>query len=80
MKQPKIKIFGDTYNVNLIEFNDNGIINRVVYQVNQNRTETVFKGDEIDNDSLTTKRKIQKPTKHPYHEYAYAPDLESLLV
>lgn len=81
MIQPKIKIFGQVYKVIQIEFNKKtGLIEKIVYQVNQNQYKTVFRGNEMITKSLTSKFKIQKPTRHPFHSYAYAPDLECLLV
>lgn len=81
MKQPKIKIFGQIYKVIQIEFDKkNGEIDKIVYQVNINQYKTVFRSDEMITKSLTSNYKINKPTIHPYFSYAYAPDLESLLV
>lgn len=80
MKQPKIKIFGQIHKVIQIEFDNTGIIKKIVYQVNERQNKTVFKGLEMTNKSLTSKSIIQGPTCHPYHDYAYAPDLESLIV
>ncbi|WP_312148195.1 hypothetical protein [Paenibacillus odorifer] len=80
MKQPKIKIFGQIYKVIQIEFDNTGLIKKIVYQINARQNKTVFKGTEITNKSLTSKSIIKEPTCHPYHNYAYAPDLESLLV
>lgn len=79
MKQPKIKIFGQIYKVMQIEFDKTGLINKIVYQVNEYKNNTVFKGTEMINKSLTSKSIIQEPTCHPYHNYSYAPDLEKLL-
>lgn len=79
MKQPKVKIFGEEHKVKQIEFSNDGIIEKIVYQVGENLNRTVFRGDKMINKSLTSERKIQKPTEHPYHNYAYAPDLERLL-
>jgi hypothetical protein len=80
MKQPKIKIFGNVHKVMQIEFNKVGSIEKIVYQVGEDVNKSVFRGDTIINQSLTSERKIQKPTQHPYHDYSYAPDLERLLV
>ncbi|WP_274364851.1 hypothetical protein [Paenibacillus thermotolerans] len=81
MKRPKIKIFGQVYNVIQIEFDKNsGLIKKIVYQVNEHQNKSVFKSNEMISKSLTSKYKIQEPTVHPYHDYAYAPDLEALLV
>ncbi|MGY3716769.1 hypothetical protein ACWE42_14720 [Sutcliffiella cohnii] len=80
MKQPKIKIFGNVHKVMQIEFNKDGLIEKIVYQVGENVNKTAFRGDLIINQSLTKQRKIQEPTLHPYHDYAYAPSLERLLV
>ncbi|MNI62300.1 hypothetical protein D3C73_1176130 [compost metagenome] len=80
MKQPKIKIFGKIFKVMQIEFDNAGLIKKIVYQVNERENNSVFKGTEMTNKSLTSKSIIQGPTHHPYHNYAYAPDLESLLV
>ena len=80
MKQPTIKIFGKEHKVKQIEFNDEGVMERIVYQVMGNVYRSIFKSDTMLNKSLTTERKIQKPTQHPFHDYVYAPDLESLLV
>ncbi|WP_424474909.1 hypothetical protein [Oceanobacillus kimchii] len=81
MKQPKIKIFNQTFNVIQIEFDKKtGRIKKVVYQVNERQNQTVFKNNEMITKSLTSKIKIQEPTPHPYHDYLYAPDLECLLV
>ncbi|MNH82415.1 hypothetical protein D3C73_347990 [compost metagenome] len=80
MKQPKIKIFGEIHKVIQIEFDNTGLIKKIVYQVNERQNKTVFKGIEMTNKSLTSKSVIHEPTCHPYHNYAYAPDLESLLV
>lgn len=80
MKQPKIKIFDNEYKVMKIEFNNDGAVEKVVYQISENINRTVFRGNKIINSSLTTERKIHEPTKHPYHDYAYAPNLESLLI
>lgn len=80
MKQPTIEIFGNEYKVKQIEFDKEGSIGKMIYQVNEHHTRTVFKGDSVINKSLTSERKIQEPTLHPYHDYAYAPDLEKLLV
>lgn len=81
MKQPNIKIFGKIYKVVQIEFDKNtGLIKKIVYQVNDHQNKTVFKGNELITKSLTSTKIIQEPTIHPYHDYAYAPDLEALLV
>lgn len=80
MQQPKIKIFGQVYNVREIEFNKEGLIERIVYQVNEHRRDTVFRSDTVLDKSLTGEIKIQKPTMHPYFGYAYAPNLEKLIV
>lgn len=81
MKQPKIKIFDQIFNVIIIEFDKKtGRIKKIVYEVCEHHHQTVFKSDEIISKSLTTKIKIQEPTRHPYHDYAYAPNLEDLLV
>ena len=80
MKQPKIRLFGEEYKVLLIEFGKDGLIDRIVFQVNENQHNTVFRENEMLNKDLVTKKKITKPTKHPYHDYIYAPDLESLIV
>lgn len=79
MKQPKIKIFGKEHKIQQIEFNDNGLIEKVVYQTGHNIYRTVFRSNSVINKSLTSGRKIQKPTEHPFHYYVYAPDLERLL-
>lgn len=80
MKQPKIKIFGKVHKVMQIEFDKDGLIKKIVYQLNENVHKSVFRRDTIINKSLTSERKIQEPTQHPYHDYTYAPDLECLLV
>ncbi len=81
MKQPHIKIFGQKYKVIQIEFdNTTGLIKKIVYQVNENQNRTVFNGTEMISRSLTTQFAIQEPTPHPFHNYAYAPNLEALLV
>lgn len=81
MKQPKIRIFEQIYNVIQIEFDlKSGLIKKIVYQVNDHQTKTVFRGNELIAKSLTSTNLIQEPTVHPYHDYAYAPDLEILLV
>ncbi|MCA1202888.1 hypothetical protein [Priestia flexa] len=81
MKQPKIKIFGQIYKVIQIEFDKKtGRIDKIVYQVDEHKYRTVFRSDEMLSSSLTSKYKVQKPTFHPYHEYAYAPELECLFV
>jgi hypothetical protein len=81
MKQPSINIFGEIRKVMEIEFDrKTGLIAKVVYRVSDHDNATVFKGHEIASKSLTSKVQITKPTHHPYHNYAYAPDLESLLV
>ena len=81
MKQPKIKIFNGIYKVLHIEFQEQtGLIDRIVYAVDTHQFETVFRGDSIDNKSLIGQRKIKEPTRHPYHNFAYAPDLDTLLV
>ncbi|MEI4828661.1 hypothetical protein WAX78_04250 [Bacillus sp. FJAT-53711] len=81
MKQPKIKIFGQIYKVIQIEFDKKtGLIEKIVYQVNEHQNKTVFRGNEMITKSLTSNYKIQEPTRHPFHDYAYAPDLECLLV
>lgn len=80
MKQPNINIFGKAHKVVQIEFNAEGFVEKVVYEVAENMTKTVFKGDKVMNSSLTRERIIQMPTQHPYHNYAYAPNLEALLV
>jgi len=81
MKQPKIKIFGEIYNVILIEFDKKtGCIKKVVYEINEQEHQTVYKSNEIISNSLTSKIKIQEPTRHPYHNYSYAPDLDVLLI
>lgn len=79
-KQPKIHIFGNLYNVMGIEFNKDGLIESIVYQVSEKVKRTVFRGNTIINPSLTSERKIQKPTEHPYHSYAIAPDLARLIL
>lgn len=79
MKQPKIKIFGKVHNVKHIEFNDNGTIESIVYKTEKNINRTVFRSDVVINETLTSERKIQKPTEHPFHDYVYAPNLEDLL-
>ena len=80
MKQPKIKIFGEEHKVMQIEFNKEGFIQKVVYELTENVHKSVFRSDKMINQSLTTERTIQKPTQHPFHDYAHAPDLEKLLV
>lgn len=81
MIQPKIKIFGQIFNVILIEFDKKtGSIKKVVYQINEHQHQTVYKSNEMISKDLTSKIKIQKPTRHPYHDYAYAPDLDGLLI
>ncbi|MBD7937158.1 hypothetical protein H9655_08950 [Cytobacillus sp. Sa5YUA1] len=79
MKQPNIKIYGVVHKVKDIRFNDNGEIEKICYQISDGSYRTVFKGDEIITKSLTSTRKIQKPTEHPYHDFSYAPSLEGLL-
>lgn len=81
MKQPKIKIFGQIYKVIQIEFDKKtGEIDKIVYQIDEHKYKTIFRSNEMISTSLTSEYKIQKPTCHPYHDYIYAPDLESLLV
>lgn len=81
MRQPKIKIFGQVYKVIQIEFDKkNGNIDKIVYQVSEHKYKTIFRSNEMLSTSLTTKYKIQEPTRHPYHDYAYAPELERLFV
>lgn len=81
MKQPKIKIFGQIYKVIQIEFDKKtGLIEKIVYQVNEDQDKTVFRGNEMITKSLTSNYKIKEPTQHPFHDYTYAPDLECLLV
>lgn len=81
MKQPKIKISGQVYKVIQIEFdNKNGNIDKIVYQVSKHNYKTIFRSNEMLSTSLTSKYKIQEPTCHPYHNYLYAPELESLLI
>ena len=79
MKQPTIVIFGNEHKVKQIEFDKDGSIVKVVYRVNENSTGTVFKRDSVIDKSLTKEIKIEEPTHHPYHDYAHAPDLESLI-
>jgi Flp pilus assembly CpaF family ATPase len=79
VKQPKIKIFGHQHKVMQIEFNKEGSVEKIIYQVSENVNKTVFRGNTMINKSLISDRKIHAPTEHPYHDYAYAPDLESLL-
>lgn len=81
MKQPKIKIFGQIYKVILIEFDKKtGSVNKIVYEINEHHHQTVFKSNEIITKSLTSRIKIQEPTRHPFHDFAYAPNLEILLI
>lgn len=81
MKQPKIKIFGGIHNVVEIGFDKKtGIIDKIVYEFNEYRNNTVFRGDTIHAKSLTSEVPITEPTRHPYHGYSKAPDLASLLV
>jgi len=81
VKQPKIKIFGQVYKVIQIEFDKKtGKIDKIVYQVDEQQYKTIFRSNEILSKTLKSKYKIQEPTHHPYHGYAYAPELESLFV
>jgi hypothetical protein len=80
VKQPNIKIFGKTHKVVQIEFNDDGLIQKIIYKANQHNNRIVFRRDDMVDESLVRKYKIHEPTNHPYHNYAHAPDLESLLV
>lgn len=81
MKQPKIKIFGQVYKVIQIEYDKkNGNIDKIVYQVSEHKYKTIFRSIEMISTSLTSKYKIQELTCHPYHDYFYAPELESLLI
>ncbi len=81
MEQPKIKVSGQIYKVIQIEFDTKtGQIEKIVYQVNEHQNKTIFKSKEMITKSLNSKYKIQKLTHHPYHDYAYAPDLECLLI
>lgn len=81
MLQPSIKIFGSVHKVTQIEFGKkSGLIEKIVYQVNEHQLKTIFRRDEMITKSLTSTYKIQQPTEHPYHDYIYAPDLESLLI
>ncbi|MBN6887752.1 hypothetical protein ACUXCC_002946 [Cytobacillus horneckiae] len=79
MKQPNIRIYGEVHKVKEIEFNDNGEIEKVVYKVSDGNYRSIYKADEIITKSLTSTRKIQKPTEHPFHNFSYAPSLKSLL-
>ncbi|MGK4040846.1 hypothetical protein AB0Y20_00995 [Heyndrickxia oleronia] len=81
MRQPNIKLFGKTYKVIQIEFSrETGLIEKIIYQVSEHQLKTIFRSDEMITKSLTSTYKIKQLTEHPYHDYAYAPDLESLLI
>ncbi|WP_280770060.1 hypothetical protein [Salipaludibacillus daqingensis] len=81
MEQPKVKVFGQVYNVIVIEFDKkSGQITKIVYQVSEHQNKTIFRSKDMITKSLTSKFKIQGLTPHPYYNYAYAPQLECLLV
>lgn len=80
MKQPSIKIFGKIHKVMQIEFNKDGELIKIVYQVGEYENKTVFKSDEMSTKSLISTYKIKEPTHHPYYDYAYAPHLEKLII
>lgn len=81
MIQPKIKIFGKVYNVIQIEYDKNtGLIKKIIYQINERQNKIIFRKSEMISKELTTNFSIHEPTLHPYHDYIYAPDLESLLI
>ena len=80
IKQPNIRIFGETYKVMLIEYNMDGHIDRIVYQRSEYSRGTIFRSDSVMVDNSMTKlRTIKEPTRHPHHDYLLAPDLESYL-
>ena len=82
MKQPKIKLYDQVHNVHSIQFNSQGEIIAISYYNNDKSLSTslIFKGDTVPNKNLSTSRKIQKETPHPYHNYSFTPNLEKLLI
>lgn len=81
MKQPKIKIFGGVYDVIEIGFDrKTGLIKKIMYRTDGDYEEVVFRGDEVFAGSLSETVKIHEPTRDPYYGFAYAPDLESLVM
>jgi hypothetical protein len=81
MLQPEVNIFGHVYKVLQIEYDKKtGTIIKIVYKVSDQISRTVFKSNEMITKSLTSFLDIHEPTPHPYHDFAYAPDLEKLLI
>ncbi|PHC80402.1 hypothetical protein COF42_30005 [Bacillus wiedmannii] len=81
MKQPKFNLLGNEYSVISIDFDKNtGEITKVTIKYNEYRNLSIFKGDCIPAENLVEDVKITEPTRHPYHNYYYAPDLGSLLI
>mgnify|MGYP000916893083 CR=1 FL=1 len=79
MKQPNIKIFDKIHKIRLIDYDQNEQIDRLIYYDEDGYEYTVYRSNTIINDDLTTVRKIDKPTKHPYMRVIYAPNLEQLI-
>lgn len=78
MKQPKIKIFGKIHDVTGFSF-EAGRISKIVYAVSETQQKSVFRSDTVINSNMTSERKIQVPTQHPYRNYSLAPNLEALI-
>ncbi|PGF05201.1 hypothetical protein [Bacillus toyonensis] len=81
MKQPKINIQGKIYKVLELGFHSKtGELDKVLFQIKEHNNCHVFKKDTMVNDKLTENIPITETTRHPYHDYYHAPDLESLLI
>lgn len=79
MKQPKIKLFDQVWDVLRLEFDEHtGDLNFIVYKQYHGWTNIVIESKYVDYGNGEIK--LEKPIVHPHEDFVIAPNLNDLFV
>ena len=79
MKQPKIMLFGDVWDVIKIEFHEEtGELNSIIYQYHNGESNLIVQSKQVDYGSGPVP--LKNPIVHPNEGFVVAPNLNDLFV
>lgn len=79
MKQPKVKLFGNIYQVKNIEWNkDTGEIDHIIYIYPNGETNLILQFDKVDYGHEV--KDLTEPATHPHDRFVRVPSFESVLI